>query len=271
MKLLIFISTVLITGSLFGQNKMKEWNEIGSVSAESISCWNVDAFNQLLIANQSTLTKYAVSGTVLYKISNKSLGEIQQIIPITPLKILLFSEAQQQICFVDNTLTLVNDCIDLSEYEIEYASHIARSERGDKLWVFDQINSRILLIDINQKGKIVQEIRNAKGLMNMEQLVEMIEFDSKLFLLDSSKKMTVIDLYGSLIDQRNTETSNICSSDNIFWNINSTHLFNEEQYGTSTNFSFLPPFEVDDFRVINNQFYFQEKNNIHIFEFVEKK
>ena len=271
MKLLIFIITVLITGSLFGQNKMKEWNEIGSVSAESISCWNVDAFNQLLIANQSTLTKYAVSGTVLYKISNKSLGEIQQIIPITPLKILLFSEAQQQICFVDNTLTLVNDCIDLSEYEIEYASHIARSERGDKLWVFDQINSRILLIDINQKGKIVQEIRNAKGLMNMEQLVEMIEFDSKLFLLDSSKKMTVIDLYGSLIDQRNTETSNICSSDNIFWNINSTHLFNEERYGTSTNFSFLPPFEVDDFRVINNQFYFQEKNNIHIFEFVEKK
>ena len=271
MKILIFIITVLITGSLFGQNKMKEWNEIGSVSAESISCWNVDAFNQLLIANQSTLTKYAVSGTVLYKISNKSLGEIQQIIPITPLKILLFSEAQQQICFVDNTLTLVNDCIDLSEYEIEYASHIARSERGDKLWVFDQINSRILLIDINQKGKIVQEIRNAKGLMNMEQLVEMIEFDSKLFLLDSSKKMTVIDLYGSLIDQRNTETSNICSSDNIFWNINSTHLFNEEQYGTSTNFSFLPPFEVDDFRVINNQFYFQEKNNIHIFEFVEKK
>ena len=271
MKILIFISTLLITGSLFGQNKMKEWNEMGSISAESISCWNVDAFNQLLIANQSTLTKYAVSGTVLYKISNKSLGEIQQIIPITPLKILLFSEAQQQICFIDNTLTLVDACIDLSEYEIEYASHIARSERGDKLWVFDQINSRILLIDINQKGKIVQEIRNAKGLMNMEQLVEMIEFDSKLFLLDSSKKITVIDLYGSLIDQRKTETHSMCSSDNIFWNINSTHLFNEERNGTSTIFFILPPMEVLDFRIINNQFYFQEKNNIHIFEFVEKK
>lgn len=271
MKLLIFISTLLIIGSLFGQNKMKEWNEVGSISAESISCWNVDAFNQLLIANQSTLTKYSISGSVLYKISNKSLGEIQQIIPITPLKILLFSEMQQRICFVDNTLTLVNDCINLSDYEIEYASHIARSERGDKLWVFDQINSRILLIDINQKGKIVQEIRNTKGLMNMEQLVEMIEFDSKLFLLDSSKKITIIDLYGSLIDQKKTETHSMCSSDNIFWNINSTHLFNEERNGTSTKFSILPPMEVLDFRVINNQFYFQEKNNIHIFEFVEKK
>ncbi len=271
MKPLIFISLLLLTQSLFGQNKMKEWNEIRTISAESISCWNVDAFNQLLIANQSTLTKYAVSGSVLYKISNKSLGEIQQIIPITPLKILLFSETQQQICFVDNTLTLVNDCIDLSEYEIEYASHIARSERGDKLWVFDQINSRILLIELNQKGKIVQEIRNAKGLMNMEQMVEMIEFDSKLFLLDSSKKITVIDLYGSLIDQRDSKTNSICSSDNIFWNTSSSHLFSEERNGTSTTFSLLPPFEVDDFRVINNQFYFEENNIIHIFEFVEKK
>jgi len=271
MKLLIFISVLFITKSMFGQHKMKEWNEIGRISTEAISCWNVDAFNQLLIANQSTLTKYAVNGSVLYKISNKSFGEIQQIIPITPLKILLFSEMQQRICFIDNTLTLVDACIDLSEYEIEYASHIARSERGDKLWVFDQINSRILLIDLNQKGKIVQEIRNAQGLMNMAQMVEMIEFDSKLYLLDSSKKITIIDLYGSLIDQRKTETHTICSSDNFFWNINSTHLFSEERNGLSTNFALLPPVDVVDFRVINNQFYFQEKNNIHIFEFVEKK
>jgi hypothetical protein len=271
MKQLILICVLLISSSFFGQITTNEWKEMRSVSTESVSCWNVDAFNQLFVANQSTLIKYSTDGTILYKISDKSLGEIQQIIPVTPLKILLFSEMQQRICFVDNTLTLVDACIDLSDYEIEYASHIARSGRGDKLWVFDQINSRILLIDLNQKGKIIQEIRNTKGLIEIEQLIEMIEFDSKLYLLDNSKKLTVFDLYGSLIDQQKTETHSICSSDNAFWSIDSTYLIKEERENSSHIFNKTPLPDAIDFQVINNQYYFQEKNIIHIFEIVEKK
>jgi hypothetical protein len=271
MKQLILICVLLISSSFFGQITTNEWKETRSVSTESVSCWNVDAFNQLFVANQSTLIKYSTDGTILYKISDKSLGEIQQIIPVTPLKILLFSEMQQRICFVDNTLTLVDACIDLSDYEIEYASHIARSGRGDKLWVFDQINSRILLIDLNQKGKIIQEIRNTKGLIEIEQLIEMIEFDSKLYLLDNTNKLTIFDLYGSLIDQRNTESHAICSSDNALWSIDSTNIFKEERENSPTVFNQIPLPGVTDFQVINNQYYFQEKNVIHIFEIVEKK
>ena len=267
----IFLLALLIFNTSYSQELSIDWVKKATIATESISCWNVDAFNQLFIADQSTLIKFNNTGSILYKISNKSFGEIQQIIPITPLKILLFSEVQQQICFVDNTLTLVNDCIDLSEYEIEYASHIARSERGDKLWIYDQINSRILLIDLTQKGKIVQEIRNTKGLVEMGQLIEMIEFDSKLYLLDNAKKLTILDLYGSLINQRKTETHSICSSDNIFWELDSNRIIKEERSTNSSFFSTLPPIPVLRFHVINNQFYFQEKNNIHIFEFVEKK
>ena len=105
----------------------------------------------------------------------------------------------------------------------------------------------------------------------MGQLIEMIEFDSKLYLLDNAKKLTILDLYGSLINQRKTETHSICSSDNIFWELDSNRIVREERSTNSSFFSMLPPIPVLRFHVINNQFYFQEKNNIHIFEFVKKK
>ena len=38
--------------------------------------------------------------------SIKSIGEIDEILPINALKTYLFSESQQQLCLIDNTLSI---------------------------------------------------------------------------------------------------------------------------------------------------------------------
>lgn len=255
----------------FGQDSIYSWKENFHISENTISGWNIDAFGNLIISNTSSLIKYNAEGTVSYKISSKSFGEIKQIVPITPLKIVLFSEQQQQICFVDNTLTPVDLCIDLGDYNIEFATFIGRSSRGGKLWVFDQVNSILLLIDFNKSGKIVQEIRNMKGLISISDLVEIIEFQSSLFLLDSSGQLSEFDLNGSLLSQEKLDCKDMTSSDNRFWYVNNDHLFYVSDQEIPTELCRLPFSDPTCFRAYSERFFFQNKNEIHSYNLVKKK
>jgi hypothetical protein len=268
--ILILINLFVLTFS-FGQDSIYSWNEKFRISENTISGWNTDAFGNLIVSSSSSLIKYNLEGQITHKISSKSYGEIKQIIPITPLKIVLFSEQQQQICFVDNTLTPVDLCIDLGDYNIEFATYIGRSSRGGKLWVFDQVNSVLLLIDLNKSGKIVQEIRNTKGLISISDLREIIEFESNLYLFDSTGQLTIFDLNGTLISQQKLDCQEISASDNRIWLVNQDKLgFISEQENT-VEFCRLPLAEVVCFRANSDRFYFQYKNEIRSYNLVKKK
>ena len=261
-----------LTLSLIGQTQYEfQLNLIQKMEENQISCWNVDVFENLIIADQSSLKKINSEGQTIYKVSYKSYGELKQIIPITPMKILLFSEQQQQICFLDNTLTQVENCLDLDLYTIDFASFTARSGRGDQLWVFDQINSKILLIDLKNPGKILQEIRNLKGLIQLEEIVDMIEFQSELYILDTQNQLSKFDLYGNLLNQEKYDYVQIACSENSFWMLKSNELFKRNEIETSTLNCFLPLTEIENFRVMDSRFYFQQKNQIQIFDLVKKK
>ena len=60
------------------------------------------------------------------------------------MKIGIFSIEQQKICFIDNTLTLINECIDLSIDDIGYVNKIYPSNRQNIIWIWDSNNSKIL-------------------------------------------------------------------------------------------------------------------------------
>jgi hypothetical protein len=269
-KVLIIISFILVN-SCFSQDTIYSWEENFSVSENTISGWNIDAFGNLIISNTSSLIKYNSGGEIIYKISSKSFGEIKQVVPITPLKIVLFSEQQQQICFVDNTLTPVNECIDLGDYNIEFATFVGRSNRGGKLWVFDQVNSVLLLIDLDKSGKIVQEIRNTKGLISISDLVEIIEFRSSLFLLDSTGQLSEFDLNGSLLSQVNLNCKDMSASENRIWFVNKDNLFFISDQEIPIELCQLPFIEPVCFRANSDRFFFQDKNEIRSYNLVKKK
>jgi hypothetical protein len=114
------------------------------------------------------------------------------------MKVIGFSEEQQAICMLDNTLTLGEDCIDLTKFDIGNASHIAVSAQSDKLWVVDQLNSRLLLLSLGNTNQY-QEIKNLQGILNIAEIRSIKEVNNQLFLADSKGKIYQFDLYGSLL------------------------------------------------------------------------
>ncbi|MBM3451597.1 MAG: hypothetical protein FJX84_00490 [Bacteroidetes bacterium] len=271
MKNILLISCLLIVTFSYTQDSLYSWNETFKVEENTISGWNVDAFGNLIVASSSSIRKFNSAGDLSYKISSKAFGEIKQIISITPFKLVLFSEQQQQICFLDNTLTPVDLCIDLGDFNIGFASLIGRSSRGGKLWVFDQVNSELLLIDLMKPGKIAQEIRNTQGLISLGDLVEILEFESDLHVLDTSGKLTICDLNGSLLSQNTLNCKGMSVSENRVWLRNEKEIFLLSDGEITSPFFQLPFNEIEHFRTFSDLFYFQFKDKISCLRLVKKK
>ena len=163
---------------------------------KAFSVWNIDELQNLYLIQGSTLIKCDSSGKQLFSQSIKSIGNVAQIEPINALKIAVFSEEQQSICLFDNTLTLNGECNYLDKFGIRNAKLIARSNRPNLFWIYDQFNSTLLLIDIIS-NKTIQKVENIKGQLfksNLETEVEKIqEFNNHLYLFDSKETIYEFD------------------------------------------------------------------------------
>jgi hypothetical protein len=163
---------------------------------KAISIWNIDELQNVYLIQGSTLIKCDSSGKQLFSQSIKSIGNVAQIEPINALKIAVFSEEQQSICLFDNTLTLNGECNYLDKFGIRNAKLIARSNRPNLFWIYDQFNSTLLLVDIIS-NKTIQKVENIKGQLfksKHETEVEKIqEYNNHLYLIDSKETIYEFD------------------------------------------------------------------------------
>ena len=184
---------------------------------KAISVWNIDELQNVILIQGSTLVKCDSSGKQLFSQSIKSIGNVAQIEPINALKIAVFSEEQQSICLFDNTLTLNGECNYLDKYGIRNAKLIARSNRPNLFWIYDQFNSTLLLIDI-VSNKTIQKIDNIKGLIlkgEEENEVERIqEFNNHLYLFDSKETIYEFDQLMTLSGEFKKHSKKIAFWDN---------------------------------------------------------
>ena len=97
--------------------KLKEY-----VFQKPIDVWNVDNLGNLYVIQNNFISKLDSSGKQTYSQSIKSLGRISEIEPINAMKLVLFSEEQQSICFLDNTLSLNGSCKYFDEFDIKLRS-----------------------------------------------------------------------------------------------------------------------------------------------------
>ena len=165
---------------------------------DSTAIWDVDPIHQSIIYQNQNIQKRDAKGQIMLQESIKSLGNIQKIDAQNSLKIALFSEDQQSICFLDNALALQGDCIYLSDLNISLAASMSASIQTDRIWVYDEPNSKIELITLrNGQG---QQIQNVKGLLNMKSIVNMQEIDNRLFLFDTENQVAWFDQFGNFID-----------------------------------------------------------------------
>ncbi len=230
--------------------------------------WTVDGLENIIISERDRLTKYDKKGVLLFEQSQKSYGRFDKVEMVNSLKMYAFSENQQLVCFYDNSLSMLEKCIDLSDYDLINVSTVAASAQSDKMWVFDQVNSALHLLSFNNLLQ-TQQIKNLSGILNADNITQLLEWDNKLFILDNKKGVYVFDVYGTLI--------RFIEFENLQW----IQLFNEHIICLKDNqlkmislrneksILFALPYEnVHEIFVDDNYIYLRNKNSIIKAKFV---
>lgn len=194
-KSLFFIISILTNLLAFGQYTLNLTN-VWEKSFKSNIVTSIDEQQNAILFDGTELIKLNPNGDILFHQSIKSLGTIKEIDARNPFKILLFSENQQSINFVDNSLTLQNESIDLANFDLNNVILTSGSDQMDKCWVYNQDNSILKLIGKNEQQ--FQSISNLKKLVNLNSIDKIKEVNSILFLLDFSGKIVLLDMYGNL-------------------------------------------------------------------------
>lgn len=160
------------------------------LSQSPIDTWTIDGQQNLLVTSKNNIQKKVINGERRFNQTFMSLGNIQSIAPINAMKTLLFSDVQQSIAIIDNTLTQQGELIDLSELGFSTVVFICSSNRPNLVWVFDQFRSSLNLVDF-QKSQILQTIQNVE--INGSTIVQMKEYKEHLYVLFSDGKLNRYD------------------------------------------------------------------------------
>ena len=200
MKVVFFVCFYFLANYsvIFSQAQFK-WEQKVSYLIDSNDIWTIDILGNTYISKKETIQKFDSLGKFKFAQSQKSSGRLSSIQPINTMKVAVFSEEQQEICFFDNTLTPYEACVNLEDLSISYASIMSVSSQPGKFWVYDQLNSRLHLLSLSQTNQS-QEIENLKGMLNSTQLNSMFESSNFLYLIDFKQGVFVMDLYGSLVN-----------------------------------------------------------------------
>ncbi len=175
-----------------------EWRKLYDLQLDSGAIWSVDVSKQVYIFQQQNITKYTSSGKKSLVQSFKSLGDISGIDANNQLKIAVFSEEQQTLCFLDNALATSSDCISLNDFNIQWADLFATSNQTDRFWIFDQVNSELRLLTTGEQQQ--QTVQNLKQISDIGTPLMMVERYNNLYILDDKNQLSRFDIFGTLID-----------------------------------------------------------------------
>ena len=160
--------------------------------------FRVDELGFYTFFDKDMLEKYDTSGVRLFRQSVKTYGKIDCIDVSNPMKPLVFFREQQVIAFLDNTLTPYQQTTKLSDLGISYGTLVCYSTQSDRFWVFDQDNSKLVLL--LQDGRKHLESENLAGLLAIENPVQLIERNSLLYLVDEFKGVFIFDMFGTFVE-----------------------------------------------------------------------
>lgn len=239
--------------------------EKSKIALDSTAYWNMDVFGNHLVSVNGTISKIDTSGKLKYTQSVRSYGETSSMVSINTMKLVHFSEEQQTLCFLDNTLTATEDCLELAERDIINATYVSASSQSDKIWVMDQLNSTLYQLPILGSGR-PQQVGNLSGLLNFSTVNQIKEAGNKLYLL-TSEGIFILDIYGSLID--------VIRKENItYFDANESHLYvlNDGKLdirhvvtGATTSIP-LPIPNVFQVKIVNGALFARTAKNVHKFE-----
>ncbi|MFH0866219.1 MAG: hypothetical protein V1904_08485 [Bacteroidota bacterium] len=161
----------------------------------SYSFMTTDNLGNVYTVSGCEFKKFSSDGVLIKSFSDKSHGDIAFADASDPLKILLFYHDFRQIIFLDNTLSINGDVIDLDKLEL-LQPLLACSSYENGFWVYDQQDFQLIRFDKNLQRS------NSSG--NITQLTGvdikpnyLIETNNMVYLNNPETGILVFDKYGT--------------------------------------------------------------------------
>jgi hypothetical protein len=262
----------LISTFVFSQSN---WRLNWSIATDSVYTWDVDPAKNTYLIQGSHIQKYNAQAIKQQEQSIKAIGTIQKIDAKNVLKIAVFSEDQQRICFLDNALAPQGPCIELIDQGIQLAQTFVYSNQIDRVWVFDEINAELKLITTqNSQAQLIQNIRD---LVNIQQIQSLFELNNELFLIDTAGTVVRLDNFGSLISSIQlpfSTTKGIQISDNgylITGENNQIYFisFDGDEKQLFFDGVLLNPSVIQSFKLVGKTLFIGTSNGLYCFDFVQ--
>lgn len=259
MKHLITSLFFLTIYSVFGQEK--EWVLQNEHTIQNVDYWDVDPMGKVIYSKKDVLIKLDSNFMVLFRQSLKGFGTISDIDARHALKTLIFSEDQQSIAFLDNTLTYHQSVKDLSISNISYATNVSYSAQSNRYWVYDVDNTKLMLFDeMRNQPSVIENLAGILGSLHVDMVREM---ENYLLILDKSKGVYIFDYYGSMIDFIETDRAlNVALNKGYVYYLTTEKLVRFDLRARDEVLIDLPIPGVIDFRILGNYVFLQSADGI---------
>ena len=230
----------------------------------------VDQMGYFYLIEHDHLIKYSPQGDSMFYYSNKLLGEIDQLDVTLALRPLIFYKNSNQIIITDNTLSEQTDqAIPLEQLDWQQVTRIAASFNDNKIWLYDQSNFEILLV--NRNLTIEQRSGNLIQIINTDtiQAKQLKEHQSKLYLNNPKIGLHVFDLFGTYyntIHLPEVEEFELYDNYIVSYRKDSISFYNTLTF--SEKLISLPIDDIDDFTLKNDLVYLLKSGLLYRFKII---
>ncbi len=215
----------------------------------------VDNLGNCYVYANDVLQKYSASGKLQYSYSNTHTGQISLIDVSDPMQIMLYYKDFEQVVFLDNTLNLLGEVIELNSLETSNIATVCKS-RQSSIWIYDDYENELILYAYN-KRRIVRRIKLNFLENNSNKVNFMLEDSALLYLNESNTSIRVFDIFGNEQNKLPVKTVN------DFQVIKGNVLCKNGYFNTVTKSS-VNIENVDNIKYSNGTFYILTDKSIKI-------
>ncbi len=229
--------------------------------------WTSDEWGQLYQWKGNTVWLQNEQNQQPFQETYKTLGDISNIQPINGLRGLLFSENQQMLGLVDNTLQLQEGIIAFFELDFSAVSKIAASSRPDFIWIFDQYRERLILYNFKQ-AEVIQIVDNCFGGLKEVQIKLFFEYQQNLICLLSDGSYFEFDRNLTLVKKLTlTPALTVFGYQNEIW-LQDQNYIEKLKPSIHSGRIELPIPTYQQLQVLEDRFYFQQGAKIEVFRLI---
>jgi hypothetical protein len=232
----------------------------------------VDPMGYFYTIKYDQIIKYNPQGDSMFYYSNKLLGQIDQLDVTLALRPLIFYKNSNQIIITDNTLSEQSEqAIPLEQLDWQQVTQIASSFNNNKVWLYDQSNFELLLVD--RQLRIEQRSGNLLQIIDTETVYakQIKEHQSKLYFNNPKNGIHVFDLFGTYyntihltgIDDFELYNNYIVSFKNDSLSFYNTISFTENKIP-------VPVDSCDDYTLKNDMIYLLKSGVLYRYKIVPK-